>query len=152
MTNASPKLLVDLDQLVIALETSDQIISSYLDIATGEVVTAMEPFFNSGEDDYAEDESEMDDDPARFRPIEPLPPTTLPDLVAEFSADLAPARIAALREALSRRNPMKGINSALLDDPALLKCWKDFYTTGMRRCAAQWLLDQEIDAEAVVRR
>jgi hypothetical protein len=138
------RIIIDLDALIVALESHEAETEWVLDLRTGEVIPVINPAITG--DTTAQDELERD--PERYLYIEPIPSREAFGIMESFAGDLPPGEARnLLLSALERRHPFREFKSALLAFPALRTQWFEYHDERMRSVAEGWLSDNEVNAE-----
>lgn len=131
-------LLIDLDDLVLALTSAGQLEDSthYLDTLTGEVLYAPE-----GEEGLPNDLATS----RRWRRIEPLAANEAELIAERFVAEVNDAAIQAwLHQALRSPNPLPAFKEALLPFPAQRDAWFRYEQAAHIHLAQAWCASQGI--------
>jgi hypothetical protein len=133
-------LRIHLGEFLLALSSHD--IEHYLDLQSGLVVPVFEDI---GEDDGVPD---VDEEPDRYRFIEPVPSHEGFRWMEQFALDQTDAEVRnELLAALDRRRPFRTFKDALLPYPAVRAEWFANEQERLLEYARSWLLGEEIDAE-----
>ena len=138
-------LIIDAQEIVLALEDHDLRQQHYLDRESGEVVSFHE-------DDADEDEWQvLDRDPERYLRIEPMASADSYEVMRSFVGTLPRGRAQAeLMLTLDGRKPFRRFKETLLKYPTVREAWFDFHEQAVVALFQAWLKAQRIDA--VVRR
>jgi len=130
-------LTIDLDELAVALDTSD--IEHYLDLGSGQVVPLIEDSPDPGLLTL------LEEDPERLLPIEPLSTRESLELMRDFLREVdEPHAYPLLAAALEGRKPFKAFRHVLMGYPELLQAWYVYQGERLRECALDWLADHQI--------
>ena len=137
---------IDLDELVFALEWHSDDMSSYLDVETGQIVQVSESF----DDEDERLREQIEEDPKRYRYIEPVDPNESFRLMARFVDSLPDGEAQRLlAKSLQRRSPFRNFKDDLYDFPDVQNQWYKFHNEQLVLMAKEWVETEEIDAELV---
>jgi hypothetical protein len=142
-------LLIDAEELIMALEYHGHESQYFLDLQTGEVLfLADEAYVGPNE----ELEMQIESEPDRYRAIDPIPSSVGWQVMAEFIEQLpiGEARV-RLTRAVERSHPFRQFKDTLLDYPKFREQWFAFHERTMLQLAREWLEDEEIEAELKLR-
>lgn len=140
-----PPLIIDAQEIILAVENHDPLQRHYLDRESGEVVSLHEDY--STEDEW----EPLDIDPDRYLRIEPLASSDSYAVMRGFVETLPQGRVQAeLMLALDSRKPFRRFKEMLLKYPAVREAWFDFHEQAGVVLVQDWLKAYQIDA--VVRR
>ena len=140
---------IDLDDLIFAMQTHDNIFEHHLDLKTGKVLT-----LESGHDDFEEEDGLSDDldekfdpdDPERYIYIEPCPSREVFRMMEDFIGDQKDEKIKRrLSEAILHKKPFRSFKDALTDFPEIRAAWFDFENRRMLSYAREWLKENDIN-------
>ncbi|HYY69306.1 MAG TPA: UPF0158 family protein [Terriglobales bacterium] len=137
------RLLIDTEEMIMALEDHGGP-RYFLDVETGEIVWVADPPGRE-EDDLAE---RIEDDPQRYRHIDPIPSSESFNVMAEFVDSLDnPEAQRALARALRGSHPFRRFKEALLSFPAIREKWFRYHAEAFREFVRTWLEEEGIDAD-----
>jgi hypothetical protein len=137
-------LSIDAEGLIVALEYHGEG-EWFLDLQTGEVVFIAGNVYSDPDDEL---EAQMEAEPERFHPIDPLPSSTGWEVMAEFVEQMPAGEArAALTRALRHSHPFRSFKNALLDYPKSREQWFAFQRKSLAQLAREWLHDESIEAE-----
>jgi hypothetical protein len=138
-----PKLTVNKEILLMALDDHSLEHSHYLDLQTGNIL-----FFSDYGDNDEEALARLEEDPDRFLTIEPVESHEAFHYMEEFVVNLpeGKARL-SLSRALSGKKPFRRFKDALAEFPDLRDQWFAFQDQALLRYAKEWLEDEGVDAE-----
>lgn len=135
-------LPVDLEQLVVALESNDGGLQWFLDRETGEVFPVTDDI---RELDEALAEA-LEEGSGRYVFIEPLPSSESLRLMARFAASVPRSGVREqLEAALRGPKPFRRFKDALVQWPAQREAWFAFRDRALEARAREWLADQGIE-------
>jgi hypothetical protein len=142
-------ITVDSEMLIMALDDHSLETSWFLDRSTGEVVPCSDMMDIDPDDEiYAA----LEDDPFRFKRVEPLPSRRGFDVMASFAEEVATGRAQSrLVSALEGRKPFRAFKDALFDTPELREAWFSYSQAKYLELAQEWLDDNDIEAVLVTR-
>jgi uncharacterized damage-inducible protein DinB len=140
-----PRLSIDTEMLIVALEDHTSQVQHYLDRKTGEVVMVPEGGLDEVDDELAKD---MGDEPERFEYIEALPSRDGYQVMADFVASLAESEAKRdLERALQRRGPFRNFKETLASHPDLRDQWFRHHDRALKGVAEAWLRERGIEAD-----
>lgn len=140
------KIIVDLEELKMALDSQEGFGELFLDKQTGEIVLVSE-YTDSG--DELQNKLDKVADSERFVPIEPMPSHERFEFMEEFAESIERANVQdALLSALKGKKPFRSFKDALLNFPDVEKEWFAFETEQMNKAAKEWLEENDIQFEA----
>jgi len=140
------KIEIDLDELVFALEWRSDETASYLDMETGQIVTVSDLF----DDEGLQSRDEIEENPKRYRYIEPIDSNESFRMMARFVDSLPEGEAQkVLAKSLQRRSPFRNFKDDLYDFPDVQNQWYKFHAEQLVQMAKEWLEAEEIDAELV---
>ena len=140
------KLRIDLDELLLAFDSSSGETAYFLDCTTGEILMRW---------DDAPDAEEIDARLAagpdeRYVPIESVPSYERFQVMADFAESLPDSAMKErLLRALHQRRPFRGFKDVLCDDEALRQRWFAFEQAAGTAVAQRWLASLGIEFEWV---
>ena len=138
-------MLVNADDLISALESSDAEVEWYLDLSNGAVVPVFGDLLDEGEN--AAMAEAVETQPERFVPIEPIASHEAFHIMEAFVETLpAGAPAERLSIALRERHPFRPFKDALLAWPPVREQWFRFHHARMREIAQDWLTGSELEA------
>ncbi len=150
MKSGLPQIKIDMGELAMALEDNSGMMNRFLDKKTGEIV------FTSEYDMIDEDEEikkRIENDPNRYIWIEPVSSNRGFRIMEEFVESLPDGEAKMiLCKALSWKKPFSNFKSALCDYPDVRERWFEFHDKALGELATEWLMDEEVDAELVMRK
>lgn len=141
-------MLVNIDDLIDALESRDGEPGWFLDLSTGEVVGLFGDLVDDDENDALREA--LEEQPDRFVPIEPLvshEAFRIMEAFVEALPDKEPAK--RLSMALGQRPPFRRFKDELLAWPRLREQWFRFHHDRMREHAKKWLSSNGISATLI---
>jgi hypothetical protein len=134
-------MLVNAEDLFVALEAGDGEIEWCLDLSNGDVV----PVVGDADPDLAE---AVENQPERFVHIEPIGSHEAFRIREAFVAALPEGEPASeLASALAQRRPFRRFKDALCDWPDVREQWFRFHDARLREIAQAWLAEREVEAE-----
>lgn len=137
-----PTIPLDMDFLIMALESDPGFGQWFLDKDTGEII----PVSDYADRDAAPTLEELEEKSDRYLSINPLPSGVGWDIMSDFVENLAdPAVQKLLARALGGRKPFRSFKDELLVYPAIREQWFKYHEKRMREIAIEWLQDNEID-------
>ncbi|MEO6061387.1 MAG: UPF0158 family protein [Thermoflexales bacterium] len=139
-------LIVDGEELAMALESHNSMLKYVFDRETGEVIPTADE--SSGfEMEEAQRELIEANFGERFIRIEPVPSNEGWDLMADFIAEL-PEGVAAerLARALEGKSPFRRFKDTLFDYPELREDWFKFHEDAFYGFGEAWLKEMGIEA------
>ena len=138
------KISVDLEMLTNALDDHSDEHQWCLDLELGEVIFVSD--IAPEEDD--ELSTAMDENPKRFRFIDPLPSPQAFQVMAEFVESLKDEKASkALFRALNGPRPFRNFKDAQLSFPAIRDEWFSYHDKRYRDFAIAWLQEEGIEAD-----
>ena len=139
---ATPRLIIDPDSLIVALESHEVETEWALNLRTGEVIPVINPAITG--DRTAQDEIARE--PNSYVYIAPIPSTQSFRIMESFVAGLPPGPARnRLLAALDRRHPFREFKSALLAFTALRSQWFRHHEQCMRPIAEDWLAGNNVN-------
>ena len=137
-------MLVNAEDLIMALEASEGEVAWYLDITNGAVV----PLFSDLVDDDRELADAIENQPDRFLLIKSIGSPDAFRIMEAFVATL-PAGEPTMRldSALAQRHPFRQFKDALFAWPDIRERWFRFHHACMCEIAENWLAVNEIAAQ-----
>lgn len=136
-------LSIDRGDLLFAIGDHD--LTHYLDLQTGDVI----PVFEEGVVGDLPD-VDMDDEPERYRFIEPVPSSEGFSWMERFALAQEDGRTRReLLHALERRRPFRSFKDALIDFPEAREQWFAFEEQSLLDYARAWLTREGIHAELI---
>ena len=142
-------LLIDADELIIALEDHSDESQYFLDLQTGEVLLLIDESIVGPTDDL---EMRLEAEPDRFREIDPIPSSASWQVMADFIEQLPDGEVRQmLVRAVGLSHPFRRFKNVLLDYPKIREQWFAFNEKAMLEFAQQWLEDEGIEAELKLR-
>ncbi len=140
------KTKIDLDEFVFALEWQSDETASYLDVETGQIVMVSDLL---GDED-GQSQDEIEENPERYRYIEPIDPSESYRMMARFVDSLPEGEAQRLlAKSLQRRSPFRNFKDDLYEFPDVQNQWYKFHNEQLVQMAQEWLEAEEIDAELV---
>lgn len=140
------KTQIDLDELVFALEWHSDETASYLDVETGQIVAVSDLLGDEG----GQSQDEIEENPGRYRYIEPIDSHESYRMMARFVDSLPEGEAQkVLAKSLQRRSPFRNFKDDLYDFPDVQNQWYKFHNEQLVRMAREWVEAEEIDAELV---
>ncbi len=137
------RITVDPDALIVALESHEAETEWVLDLRTGEVIPVINPAITGDSTVQAE----LEQEPERYLPIEPISSREGRRIMEGFAADVPPGLARRrLLAALDGRHPFRDFKSVLTAFPALRAQWFRYHDDRMRSVAKNWLSDHELNA------
>jgi hypothetical protein len=142
-----PKLRIEEWELLDALSNGNAEISGYLDVQTGAVVSLFMDV-----DDEEGLEAAVEEDPSRYRYIDPVPSYESYGWMERFADGVQDAGVREhLLDALDRPRPFRRFKDALLEYPEVREAWFRFEREQLRSAAEEWLRQEGVEAELVRR-
>lgn len=143
------RLSIDAEELIMALEHHGDESEWLLDLQTGEVLFHADEGLVGPDDDL---EEQIEQEPERYRVIDPIPSSTGWQTMADFVEQLptGEARV-KLTVALQHDHPFRNFKNALLAYPKLREEWFAFHEKSFIQIARAWLDDEGIDADLKIR-
>ena len=139
------RIRIDPEELIMALDDHDVLVTCYLDRESGELLRISEALLG---DDDQELGARIEAEPARYLFIEPLPSAFGYRLMSEFTETVEDsAARAALEHALNGRRPFRAFKDALLDYPPVRDHWFRFHHEHMLEEARLLLEAEGVDFE-----
>ena len=138
------RLTINAGMLMMALEDHSTA-EHFLDLQTGDLVLVPDYGLEEVDDELA---GLMEEAPARFLLIEPIPTSRCFQVMADFVESLpaSPERD-ALAKALHRPHPFRAFKEELPAFPARREEWFRFHDEVFREMARRWLEDEEIEGD-----
>ncbi len=139
-------LKIDVEELIMALESHDDGGAFFLDLRTGEVLMVIQDEgVSEGNDELRE---QINADLDRYRRIDPLPSSVGYKVMADFVETVLDSEAARrLADALQKRHPFRRFKDALYDYPELREEWFRFHKQQLTQLAGEWLEDEGIEAD-----
>lgn len=138
---------VDWDELEIALTWRSDECNSYLDVATGKVVS-LAAWAPDEDGDVTEEQIDEGLAEGRLIPIEPLPSSVEYGWMAEFAASVRHPHLRELLDvALRGPGAFRRFKDVVADYPAERERWFRFRDGRMREAMVEWLADHDLEAE-----
>ncbi|HQT95490.1 MAG: hypothetical protein B7Z68_04370 [Acidobacteria bacterium 21-70-11] len=140
-------LVIDAEELIMALEGHSYEMTFFIDRRTGEVF----PVFEDNEESDA-DRERIDAEPARFVAVDPIPSSVAWEVMAGFVESLPPGKARdTLDVVLGVRHPFRAFKDVLSAYPTVRDEWYAFHDREWARLAGEWLEEEGIDAALRVR-
>ena len=137
-------MLVNADELIMALESADSEVEWYLDLRTGAVV----PIVGDLLDEDPSMAQALEAEPDRFFAIDPISSHEAFSIMEAFVAGLPQgAPTARLAAALGQRRPFRHFKDALLEWPHIREQWFRFHNARMRKVAEEWITGNELSLQ-----
>ena len=139
-------LSVDLEEIMMALEDNTGT-EYYLDLESGDVLRfSADPGLNEDlEEEFGE---AMENNPARFRHIEPISSSQSFQVMADFVESLNESKAKeVLFRVLGGSKPFRNFKDALLSFPDVREQWFRHHDVVFKEFALSWLRDEEIETE-----
>jgi hypothetical protein len=137
------KIKIDGGMLTMALETYGEM-SWYLDVETGEFI----PFSEYGDNPEDIDPDDFDNNPQRYRYIEPIDSHDGFHIMQDFVETLPDSEAKrTLTKSLTRPKPFRNFKDDLYDFPQVQDQWYKYHEKNLLEIAKDWLKEQKIDAE-----
>lgn len=144
-------LVIDAEELVMALEMQDEGARYFLDRETGELHFVMDDELDA---EWALDEEETGGDDKvdytaeRFLEVERVPSHVGWEVMRDFVEQLPDDRSTQqLAQALSGKSPFRRFQDVLLNYPNVREQWFQFHTAAYCAIAEEWLRANGIEAE-----
>jgi hypothetical protein len=142
-------LLIDAEELIMALEYHGYESQYFLDLQTGEVLFLADEAYVGPN---AEVEMQIEAEPDRYRAIDPVPSSVGWQVMVEFIEQLPIGEARErLTRAVERSHPFRQFKDTLLDYPKLREQWFAFHERAMLQLAREWLEEEGIGAELKLR-
>ena len=136
-------MLIDAEELIVALESRAAEMEWYLDLVSGQVL----PLFSEALDDDTSFAEALEAEPDRYLPIDPIESHEAFRIMEAFVASLPPGVPSArLTSALTQRHPFRHFKDALLAWPLIREQWFQFHGARMRQVAREWLTENGVIA------
>lgn len=143
------RLIIDAEELIMALESHDPESQYFLDIHTGEVVFVGDEADVGPDDEF---QAQFDENPDRFRNIDPILSSESWQTMADFIEQMPDCDAAEkLTNAIRHSHPFRRFKAALLYYPNIREEWFAFHEKAMLDHAQRWLDEEEIEAELKTR-
>ncbi len=140
------KTQIDLAEFVCALEWNSGETASYLDVESGEIVVISDLFEDEGE----QSQDKIEENPKRYRYIEPIDSNESFRIMARFVDSLPEGEAQrVLAKSLQRRSPFRNFKDDLYEFGDVRNQWYKFHNEQLIQMAREWLEAEEIDAELV---
>ena len=137
-------MLVNADELIMALESADSEVEWYLDLRSGAVVPIVGDLLDEGPS-MAE---ALEAEPDRFFAIDPISSHEAFGIMEAFVTGLPQgAPTTRLAAALGQRRPFRHFKDALLEWPHIREQWSRFHNARMRQVAEEWLTENELSVQ-----
>ena len=151
MPNLNPlsnRVQIDLEDIMVAMQTHDFDVSHYLDVTTGAILLVKDGMVNDLEGDI---DDLLDEEPDRYRLVEPVESSTAYKVMEDF-IDALPHGVAqtVLRHAIEKPKPFRGFKDALVELTEAQDQWVEFELKAYRRYAEKWLQLEGIEATLVL--
>ncbi len=144
------RIRVDVEDLIVAMQTHDGDIDYYLDRKTGGFLLSLAGMCTTDEtgDDEVDVDEILDAEPDRYRYVEPVASSRAFRVMEEFVEDHAPAGAKdRLWRALEGRKPFRQFKDTLETLGDVRDQWFVFEEKTYTVFAERWLEEEEIDAE-----
>ena len=137
-------MLVNADELILALESTDAEIEWYFDLRTGAVV----PIVGDLLDEDPAMAAALESEPDRFFAIDPISSHEAFSIMEAFVAGRPQgAPTSRLTAALGQRRPFRHFKDALLEWPHIRLQWFRFHNARMRKVAEDWLTENDLSVQ-----
>ena len=137
-------MLVNADELIMALESADSEVEWYLDLRTGAVV----PIVGDLLDEDPSMAQALEAEPDRFFAIDPISSHEAFSIMEDFVTGLPQgAPTIRLAAALGQRRPFRHFKDALLEWPHIREQWFRFHNARMRKVAEEWITGNELSLQ-----
>ena len=121
----------------------------FLDLQTGEVLLLADEAYVGPNEEL---ETQIEDEPDRYRAIDPIPSSVGWQVMAEFIEQLPVGEARErLTRAVERSHPFRRFKDTLLDYPKVREQWFAFHERTTLQLAREWLEDEGIEAELKLR-
>lgn len=139
---------IDIEELIVALESQYDSGESYLDKETGQLVLISD-YMDYKCVDYTPDQ--VEENPGRYLYIEPMKSGSGWDIMDDFTQSIVTDREVqeALERALNGKKPFRSFKDTLLDFPEIRKQWFTYHNERMEKIARDWLEENDILFEVV---
>ncbi|MBI4964051.1 MAG: hypothetical protein HY913_12300 [Desulfomonile tiedjei] len=138
-------LVINAEDLIMALEGSGPDLRHYLDLQTGEIDYLLSEDYGDMEDDLLE---KVESDPERYVLIDRLPSHVGWEVMSDFVESLRPGKIRdRLARAIEGRSPFRRFKDVLFDYPDTRDAWFAFEKKGYMELARDWLKREGIEAD-----
>jgi len=150
MNEDAGRISIDLEELMIAMQTHNYEMTWLLDLHTGDVILAGDGMVNGVECDL---DDFLDNEPERFRMIESIPSSKSYRIMEAFvdSLPLGQAQN-GLRQAIEGSKPFRRFKDALLEFEVVRDQWFEFERQAYKKICEDWLESEEIEAGVVFQR
>ena len=137
-------MLVNADELIMALESTDSEVEWYLDLSSGAVVPVVGDLLDEDPSMAAALESEPD----RFFAIDPISSHEAFSIMEAFVTGLPQgAPTVRLAATLGQRRPFRHFKDALLEWPHIREQWFRFHNARMRKVAEDWIIENDLSVQ-----
>lgn len=138
------------DELTFALDSHEPMMQNYLDLQTGEVVPLIDEMIHGESND--EITQAIEDDPGRFRRIDPVPSWQGWQWMEEFAENVADSGLRdRLLDAITGKGAFGRFGALLRYHEDHRQAWFRFQNQRLMDYARIWLRDEGIEAELVER-
>jgi len=139
------RLVIDVDDLIMALETHGLQLSHYLDRQTGEVLCLPDEDYMDPDEETKE---KIENEPDRYLLIDSLPSHEGWEIMSDFVESLRPGKIRDdLERAIHGRRPFRRFKDVLFDYLDTRDAWFAFEKNAFVQLAKDWLKEQGIEAD-----
>lgn len=146
MSRKTDKLEIDLQSLIAALQSNNEIGQDYLNLKTGEIEMILDDLYLEEDPIKKNIENNLDD----FEYIDPIPSWVSYNLMVKFTETLESESIKNyLASVLNKRKPFYNFKNALLNYPKIRQKWFTFHDKKMEEMAKEWLKAHDIKADLV---
>ena len=139
------RIRIDAEELVMALDDHDALVTWYLDRESGELLRISDALFGDEDQELG---MRIDAEPARYLFIEALPSAFGYRLMSEFTGTVEDSTArAALERALNGRRPFRAFKDTLFEFPPVRDDWFRFHHERMLEEARLLLEAEGVDFE-----
>jgi hypothetical protein len=139
-----PAIKVDIEELIMALESQAEFGEFFLDKESGEII-----LISNYTDDNADVQRErLENEPDRFLYIQPIASRIGWDIMNDFMHTVSTVQVQeALARALNGRKPFRSFKEELLQFPDIREQWFAYHAARMTELARHWLEENDIVSE-----
>jgi len=150
MSDLPARIVIDLEDMMVAMQNHDFECTWILDLRSGELILAGDGMV-SGEDIDIDDF--LDKDPDRYRIVDSIPSKQGYRVMEDFVEAMPHGHAQTqLRRAIERSRPFRNFKDTLLGLGKLKDQWDQLELQAYKRFAEDWLKFEEIEADLVVRK
>lgn len=140
-------LRIDVGDFLYALDSHDPETEHYLDLQTGEIITATWGVFSEEDPEYADLEA-VREDATRYRLIDPVPSREGWRWMRDFAEGVSDARVQErLLDAIHGSGAFGRFKRVLPSYPDVREAWFRFQEERLLEYAREWLAGESVEAE-----